>query len=114
MIDSYRFGKIVIYGEAYTKDVIILGGQVFHPWWRKEGHKVYPEDLDWAVKMGAKQFVFGTGFYGMVKIPEETTKFLEGMGIPFRAMKTGLAVKEFNSMDKEKRDVTAFCLHLTC
>jgi len=114
MIDSYRFGKIVIDGNAYTKDVIILGKEVFHPWWRKEGHRVFPEDLDWAIEHGAKAFVFGTGFYGMVKIPDETIKFLKEKGFHFRSIKTGLAVKEFNKIEEGERENTAFCLHLTC
>ena len=114
MIDAYRFGKIVIDGRVYTKDVIILGKEVFHPWWRKEGHKVFPEDLTWAIEHGAKAFVFGTGFYGIVKITEETKRFLQENNIPYKPLKTGNAVKEYQQMEEEERMETAFCLHLTC
>ena len=45
-IDSYRFGQVVIDGDPYTKDVIILPERVIGGWWRKEGHALHPADLE--------------------------------------------------------------------
>ena len=53
-IESYRFGHIVIDGQSYTRDVILLADRVIPNWWRKEGHALYPEDLA-AVADGAMQ-----------------------------------------------------------
>jgi len=38
MIESYKFGEILIDGVTYTSDVIIYPDSVDFKWWRKEGH----------------------------------------------------------------------------
>jgi len=45
MIESYKFGKIVVNGKSYSSDVIIIGNYVKADWWRKEGHCLHIEDL---------------------------------------------------------------------
>jgi len=45
MIDSYRFGRIVVDGVEYTRDLIILPGRVEGGWWREEGHRLGLGDL---------------------------------------------------------------------
>jgi len=45
-IDQYAFGKIVIDGKTYTSDVIIYPEKVDASWWRKEGHRLQPADLE--------------------------------------------------------------------
>ena len=44
-IDSYSFGQIVIDARAYASDVIIYSDRVDAAWWRKEGHRLHPEDI---------------------------------------------------------------------
>jgi hypothetical protein len=41
-IDSYKFGRIVIDGQAYSRDVIILPDRVIRDWWRDSGHILHP------------------------------------------------------------------------
>ena len=45
-IEDYRFGRIEIDGQPYDRDVIILPERVIANWWRREGHRVHPEDLE--------------------------------------------------------------------
>jgi len=40
MIEHYSFGRIVIDGKEYTKDLIIYPDKIRANWWRKEGHKL--------------------------------------------------------------------------
>ncbi|MBE0466287.1 MAG: hypothetical protein IBX71_03570 [Candidatus Desulforudis sp.] len=40
IINDYRFGQIVIDGEKYTSDVIILPECIIASWWRQDGHSV--------------------------------------------------------------------------
>ena len=54
----------------------------------------------------------GTGAMGVMKVPEDTVKFLEARGIEVTAMRTGDAVQEFNSLSQGRRAAAA--LHLTC
>ena len=43
-ITSYRFGKIDIDGRTYTSDVMITPERGVDAWWRKEGHRMGPEE----------------------------------------------------------------------
>lgn len=114
MIDKYSFGCISINGVEYSKDVIIIGDDVFHPWWRKEGHMVFIEDLEYPLKKNVDEFVIGTGYYGFVKIDEKLVEYLKGINKKISWMKTQEVVKLYNNLKEEERKKKAFCLHLTC
>ena len=111
-ITSYDFGRIVIDGRTYDKDVIILPETVVSPWWRAEGHVLTPADLDDVVAAAPEVLGVGTGEMGVMKVPEETVKFLEVRGIEVTAMRTGDAVQEFNRLSQGRKAAAA--LHLTC
>ena len=70
MIESYDFGLIVIKGRRYTSDVIVFPERVIEGWWRKEGHRIYVEDLKEILDREPRPevLVVGTGYYGIVKI----------------------------------------------
>ena len=52
LINSYQFGLIVINRRRYTRDVIIFPDRVLDGWWRKEGHRLYVEDLKEVLNTG--------------------------------------------------------------
>jgi hypothetical protein len=73
-IESYEFGKMVIDGKEYTKDLIIYGDTVIDNWRREEGHILICDDLQplWDL-LGNKHFAFdalvlGMGSDGMMKL----------------------------------------------
>ncbi len=45
-IRDYRFGHVVIDGEAHARDVIVLPSRVVTNWWRKEVYSLVLDDLD--------------------------------------------------------------------
>ncbi|OYT26484.1 MAG: hypothetical protein B6V02_01535 [Thermoprotei archaeon ex4572_64] len=114
-VDSYEFGVIVINGVKYTRDVIILPSRIIDNWWRREGHKLYLEDLE---KYGvfSEEFthmVIGTGYHGYMKVTSEVVKELEKRGITYYIDITRKACAKFNEwLDKGYKVVGAF--HLTC
>ena len=110
-IDSYRFGKIVINGTPYTKDVLILTDKVLSPWWRKEGHSLCLEDLTEVISAHPEVLVIGTGAMGVMQVPEETLRHLREKGVEVIIKRTGAAVDEFNRLSGKKA-IAAF--HLTC
>ena len=115
MIDSYSFGSITIDGDEYTKDVIIGPAGVLCPWWRKDGHRLSPPDLEGVAGTKPEVLVIGTGSFGVMKVPEETLSFLRLKGIEPRVMRTGEAVKEFNMLlGGLGPDKVMAALHLTC
>ena len=45
MIESYKFGEIIINGKKYNSDLIILKDRIYDNWWRKEGHNLCIDDI---------------------------------------------------------------------
>jgi hypothetical protein len=112
MIDSYDFGRIVIDGKHYNSDLIVFPDKVRDGWWRKEGHRLYVEDLKDVLEAKPEVLVVGTGYYGLMTVPSETRKHVESEGIELIAQKTTEACKTFNRLVKSRKVVAA--LHLTC
>jgi hypothetical protein len=111
-VESYSFGRIVVGGETYTKDVIIYPDRVLSPWWRNEGHLLQPADLEDVVRFGPAVLIVGTGASGVMRVRAETVRFLEEKGITVYVERTDEAVERFNRAAGDKAVVAA--LHLTC
>ena len=113
-IDSYLFGGIEVDGKPYTKDVILVAGEVVSPWWRDAGGHVFaPADLQIVIDGSPEAVVLGTGFFGMVKVREETLAAFAACGTRVVVEKTRQATAVFNSLNADGVDVAA-ALHLTC
>ncbi len=112
-VESYSFGRMVIDGTEYDKDLIIRVGAIIPNWWRKEGHTLHPVDIEEILHEDKPEvLVVGTGKYGFMRVAPETRRLLEQLGIALVAERTEVAVETFNSLVGEKRVVGAF--HLTC
>jgi hypothetical protein len=112
-IDSYQFGKIVVDGEAYGSDLIIVDGAVRANWWRKQGHSLSAEDLKTVIAAKPAVLIVGCGASGLMKVPDETRQALQEHNIQLEALDTGKAVQRFNELSQEGTNVAA-ALHLTC
>lgn len=112
-IKSYDFGTIDVDGKTYTTDIVITPDAVRDGWWRREGHRLHTEDLAVVVDAKPDILVIGTGFFGRMTIPEETTRYLKNLGIDVRSAETSEAVKAFNELQRTSARVAA-ALHLTC
>ncbi len=111
-IENYSSGKIVIDGRTYTSDVIIYPGRVDASWWRKKGHYLQPGDLADIIKAMPDILIVGTGYSGVMTVPEETIRFVRSKGIEIKVERTGIAVEIFNAPIKDRTVIAA--LHLTC
>ena len=114
MIQEYRFGKMVIDGETYDKDLIIASGKVIPNWWRNKGHNLQLADIDKVLEQHQPEIlVVGKGQFGMMTISDEVRQFLHDQGIELVDKKTGKAVQIYNKHFNEgKKVIGAF--HLTC
>jgi hypothetical protein len=112
MIDAYSFGSITIDGQKYTADVIVYPDRVDAHWWRREGHRLDPADLQGALAAQPEVLVVGTGCYGRMEVPPETAEFVQQQGVKLLATRTGEAVQQYNTLASSQRAVAA--LHLTC
>jgi len=111
-ITHYSFGRITVDGRTFTSDVVIYPDGVDSSWWRKEGHRLQPVDLEEALKARPEVLVIGTGSSGVMEVPGETLDFLRARGVEARVARTPEAVEIFNRMPAARRAVAA--LHLTC
>jgi len=112
MIESYRFGRIVIDGKSYTSDVIIYPDRVEANWWRREGHRLAPEDLEGVVEHEARALVVGTGSFGLVQVPPETLEYLTSKGFEVIVQTTDDACQTYNRLSEQGAVIAA--LHLSC
>lgn len=112
-IDDYKFGKMVIDGRAFTKDLIIIPDGIVENWWRKEGHRLFVADLAQHIDMeNLAELIVGTGRFGMMKVADEVSDFCREHGVRLIVSSTPKAVKEYNKSTEQTRTAAAF--HLTC
>ena len=87
-IDAYKFGQIIIDGQTYNKDLIIIPDRVMPNWWRQEGHSLVLDDLKEAFISPPEVSILGNGAYGAQTIPDDTVKALENQGIEVLVFRT--------------------------
>ncbi|MFP4348751.1 MAG: Mth938-like domain-containing protein [Thermodesulfobacteriota bacterium] len=113
MIQDYGFGKITVDGETYSNDIKIIDGRVVPEWWRDEGHRITLEDIQDILDKAPDILVVGTGYYGNMKSTDTFRTGVKDRGIELIEEKSGQAVKTFNQLREEGKDVAAG-FHLTC
>ncbi|MFN2224655.1 MAG: Mth938-like domain-containing protein [Anaerolineae bacterium] len=111
-IEDYRFGQIVVDGQTYEKDLIILPERIISGWWREKGHKLRAADLDAVLEAKPDVLVVGRGAYGRMSISNKAERALEQAGIELIARPTKEAIRTYNQLRQERRAAAA--LHLTC
>ena len=113
MIESYKFGQIIIDKKKYTSDLIIFKDHIYDSWWRKEGHNLCIDDIKEIIDEKPDTLIIGTGCYGLMKIPEELIEHIKSSGIKQVIIeKTRDACTEYNKLYKTNKIIAAF--HLTC
>ncbi len=111
-IEDYCFGRMVVDRRRHTQDLILLPDRVVAGWWRKQGHRLVPEDLATVLDAAPEVLVVGTGAHGMMKIAEETRQVLQAAGVELQAAPTAEACCIYNDLRERRRVAGAF--HLTC
>ena len=112
MIDSYRFGQMVVDGEEFCSDLIILPGRIVPDWWRQDGHLLQPIDLEAYREELPGLLVVGTGKFGMMRLDTSLHEFLARLRVTVIAERTGKAWHIFN--DRSQKQELAGAFHLTC
>ena len=112
IIDSYRFGVIVISGKQYTSDVIIFPDRVSDNWWRKIAHQLCLDDIAEVLDEHPRVLVVGTGTSNLVKVLPEVRQVVDTQGIELIAEATDKAYRTYNWLCHAQHTVAA--LHLTC
>ena len=112
MIDAYQFGRIVVDGQTFTKDIIIFPDRVQENWLREAGHSVSVGDLETIFKAKPSHLILGLGSASRVQIPDETMAAIMEADIDVTALPTGEACYLYNEIKDRERVIAG--LHLTC
>ncbi|MFP4448771.1 MAG: Mth938-like domain-containing protein [Bacteroidales bacterium] len=114
MIEEYKFGKMVIDGETYDKDLIITKDGVLSNWWRDKGHRLQLKDIKNVLEdKKPEMLIVGTGKFGMMKISDEVKDYLQKEQIELYEKESGKSTQEFNKQYHAGRNVVG-AFHLTC
>ena len=114
-IEYYNFGKLVINGKKYVRDLIVGNEEVLvENWWREEGHRLRLNDIKAVLEDYKPEIiVVGSGYYGYMRVDRELEKYLESNNIELIVKPTREAVEIYNKLvNKGIRVLGAF--HLTC
>jgi len=111
-IERYRFGEMVIDGQTYHRDLILLPDKVIQNWRRREGHRLILDDIGMIPLSHIECLIIGTGKFGMMKVDEQVCHKMTDIGIECFVEITDKAVKMFDSVANTKKVAAAF--HLTC
>ena len=113
VIESYRFGRMVIDGTNYSKDVIIFpDNRILSPWWRKQGHILAVSDMVELIAARPEIIICGTGTMGFMRPTAELNKYIADSSIKFIVQKSGRAAETYNQLSGNKK--VGGCFHLTC
>ncbi len=115
-IESNEFGKIVVDGKNYTKDIIITGnGKVIarpSDAETKYGthHVIVLEEMKLMLMDNPRVIVIGTGQYGACHLEKGVEEEIKKQGVRLLIERTPKAIHLFNNINERK----AGLFHLTC
>jgi hypothetical protein len=114
-LENYRFGHVESDNKSFENDLIVMGDWVHDNWWRNDGHRLVPEDLENLMPKNPAKLVIGQGSSSRMKLTKRVKDFLEEKGVDYEALPTDQAIKRYNELaEKEGRDQVAGAFHLTC
>ncbi|MEM2226029.1 MAG: Mth938-like domain-containing protein [Candidatus Bathyarchaeia archaeon] len=111
-IEFYEFGKIVIDGKAYYRDILITPNGIKENWWRRSSHELRADDLKEFLERGIEVAIVGTGRYGFMRVLPDALQLLREVSSELIIQRTPEACRAYNEFAGAKRTFAA--LHLTC
>lgn len=112
-LKNYRFGHVESDTESFENDLIVMDDWVHDNWWRQDGHRLVPDDLEDLMPKNPGKLIIGRGASGRMRLTSRVKTFLQEHDVDYEAMKTDEAVKRYNELaDSDEKVAGAF--HLTC
>ena len=113
IVCSYSFGRIVVNGRSYSKDVLVLpDGTVNDSWKRNKKHTINRDDINELIDSFPEIIIMGTGFLGFMKPSHGLVEQLDYRFIELVIARTGKAVTLFNDLHMNTK--VCGCFHLGC
>ncbi len=112
-LKNYHFGHVELGEEVFDNDLIVMDDWVHDNWWRNDGHRLIPDDLEALMSKNPAKLIIGQGASSRMKLSGKVKSFLEKKGIDYEALPTDEAIRRYNELAKEE-DKVAGAFHLTC
>lgn len=96
-LSGCRFGRVEVDGVPWREDFWICAGKI-GCWWRKEGHRVHPQDLTEILALLPETVITGTKAFGMEELTTATREFLAPKGIEAIALPTKHTLERYNEL----------------
>jgi len=109
-IEHFQFGRIIIDGKQYERDLIVLPHMILENWWRANGHIVTPKDAQEIISRKPEIVIFGLGTRSKMTVETSVEDTLRSYGIICHMFDTNKAVHIYNAYG----DRAIAALHLTC
>jgi len=111
IINSTKFGNIVVDNKNYDKDIKILpSGKILNRWGPKGSHLICLEELNEILDDKPDVIVIGTGQEKIAKLEPDAKKKIQEKNIKLIIEPTPQAIISFNDLNEKK----AGLFHLTC
>jgi hypothetical protein len=84
-------------------------------WWRNDGHRLVPDDLEALMPKNPAKLIIGQGSSSRMKLSGKVKSFLEKNNVDYEALPTDEAIRRYNKLAEEQgEDKVAGAFHLTC
>jgi len=110
-ITYYRFGRMVVDGKTYERDILIGPDKEVKSWRTKFSHEIQLGDIQDLLGESTRIIIFGIGADKGCWLNQEVLDYTRSKGIEVHILNTFDAVRKFNSLPKEGLSA---CFHLNC
>jgi hypothetical protein len=116
-VDKLSFGSIVIDGEKYSQDVVILSdGRVKnrgHSFLAFGSHNIRKEEVEELAQGEPETMIIGTGIYGIAGLAADAENWTKEKNVNLIVEPSHDAVARLNELTRQGKGVAAL-IHITC
>jgi len=117
MVDSFKFGSIVLDGKKYARDVFLFpdgsikkrkGG-----FWKFGSHDIKKNEIEELTGTKPEVLIIGTGTDSVAKLTDDAEAYLKGAEVEAVIVSSWEAVEKLNHLAAEGKRAAAL-VHITC
>ena len=116
-VDSFSFGRIVIDGKKYGRDVLVFpDGTVSQReggFWKFGSHAIKREEIEELVKASPEVVVVGIGTRACASLASDAELCAKEAGVEVMGLPSREAVERLNRLVEEGKRASAL-IHITC
>jgi len=116
-VDELSFGSIIIDGEKYSQDVVILSNGTVkkrgHNFLVFSSHNIRKEEVEELAQGEPGSIIIGTGIYGIAGLAADVENWAKEKNVNLIAQPSHDAVAKLDELTRQGRSVAAL-IHITC